>query len=369
MATPDTKAAGKTQQLTNQDLYDILNGACILGSGGGGPYTLGQQLLKQVIQKGTVELIDPKTVGDDELTAIAAGVGSPLAAAGGFPFDAAYIAFQELDNIQSKTSGKNFSCVLPGEVGAGNSVIPMTVAVSANIPIVDGDGARRAIPDLDMVTYASRNLPISPVVLANDDEKISFIAESVAIAQVTIDGIINGGAFKEDAGMALWSMSGSAMKPAVIPNTMSYTRDLGAALRNALQAGEDPVEAVCTYLSGELIFTGKITDQQQSTKAGFDFGAITIQNGKSVLTIYNQNENLIAWNSESSQPLVMAPDLICYLTTDGQPFSNADLQLAKGKEIAVIAAPCAPQMRAHSIVAAFQASLKKMGYAGSEVCL
>jgi uncharacterized protein len=355
--------------LTKQDLYDILNGACILGCGGGGPLTLGKQLLAEVIPKGTVHLIDPKAVGDDELMAIAAGVGSPLAATAGFPFDVVHIAFKALDQIQSKLSGKSFSFVLPGEVGAGNSVIPMTVAVLSKLPIVDGDGARRAIPELDMVTYASQNVPISPIVLANQDETISFTAANAQIAGVTTDGIINGGAFKEDAGIAMWTMRGATMKTTVIPNTMSYARDLGAALRKAISAKKDPVEAVCRYLQGTLLFTGKITNTQQSTSGGFDFGTITLQNRNAALTIYNQNENLIAWSSKSIQPLVMAPDLICYLTTEGQPFSNADLQLAKNKEVAVIAAPCASQMHAPSIVAAFQVSLAKMGYAGQHAWL
>jgi len=369
MAHTNPGPSKAAQPLSEQDLYDILNGACILGCGGGGPLTLGQQLLVQVIQKGPVNLIDPASVGDDEIMAIAAGVGSPLAAAEGFPFDVAHIAFKTLDKIQSQLSGKSFSFVLPGEVGAGNSVIPMTVAVLAKIPIVDGDGARRAIPELEMVTYASNDLPISPVVLANQDETISFSAENAQIAGVTTDGIINGGAFKEDAGMALWKMNGASMKKAVIPNTMSYARDLGATLREAIQAKKDPVEAVSAYLQGKLLFCGKIVNVQQSTHGGFDFGMITLQNGNATLTLYNQNENLIAWSSKSTQPLAMAPDLICYLTTDGQPFSNADLKLAKNKEVAVIAAPCASQMRAQSIVVAFQASLAKLGYSGQHAWL
>jgi DUF917 family protein len=340
-----------------------------LGCGGGGPLTLGNQLLREVVRKGKVTILDPASADDNELMAIAAGVGSPLAAAQGFPFDAANIAFQELNKIQSKASGKSFSYVLPGEVGAGNSVIPMTVAVLAKVPIIDGDGARRAIPGLDMVTYASHKVPISPVVLANQDETISFNAADAKIAGVTTDGIISGGAFKEDAGLALWSMNGATMKKVVIRNTMSYARDLGAALRKAIKAKKDPVVAVRRYIKGKLLFVGKISSVQQRTKEGFDFGTITLQNKNATFTIYNQNENLIAWSDKSTQPLVMAPDLICYLTADGQPFSNADLELVKNKEVAIIAAPCAKQMQTASIVAAFQASLKKMGYAGRHAWL
>jgi len=36
------------QPLTIQQLNYILNGACIMGSGGGGPYPVGQQVLKYI---------------------------------------------------------------------------------------------------------------------------------------------------------------------------------------------------------------------------------------------------------------------------------------------------------------------------------
>jgi hypothetical protein len=54
--------------------------------------------------------------------------------------------------------------------------------------------------------------------------------------------------------------------------------------------------------------------------------------------VVNQNENLVAWTSTSSHPVALAPDLIVFMTADGQPFSNADLELTKGKDVVVIAA-------------------------------
>ena len=45
--------------LNQQDLEDILNGACIFACGGGGPYELGEKLLQDVQGAGTVDLVDP----------------------------------------------------------------------------------------------------------------------------------------------------------------------------------------------------------------------------------------------------------------------------------------------------------------------
>jgi hypothetical protein len=361
-----TNPTPKGRPLSTDDLWNILNGACILGCGGGGPLALGKLLLEEVIKKGTVYLADPvKDVGDSDLMAIAAGIGSPLAAEQGFPFDVATIAVNGLE----KQVGKTFSFVLPGEVGAGNSIIPMTVAVSKGIAVVDADGAGRAIPELDMDTYTTHDLPISPIVLANSDVAITFYAPNPTVAGVTVDGIIGGGTFQEDAGAALWAMDGKTMKPAAIHNTLSYALKLGQTLGQNTGPGKNPVEAVRAYLGGTVIFSGEIAKVEQQTSGGFDYGVITFASstGKQRLTIYNQNENLIAWNTEWPKPIALAPDLVTYLTTDGQPFTNADLNLAKGKEIAIIAAPCRPEMRNPRIVAAFRKSLHKLGYAGPYV--
>ena len=64
------------QPLTTQQLNYILNGACIMGSGGGGPYPVGQQVL-QYIGNRTVYLLPAINVPDNFYTAVSAFVGSP----------------------------------------------------------------------------------------------------------------------------------------------------------------------------------------------------------------------------------------------------------------------------------------------------
>ena len=349
--------------LSEQDLQDILDGACILGAGGGGPYPLGQQLLAGIVKKGSVELVGAHDVPGDARLAVAAGVGSPDAAASGFPFDAATHAWDAL----ATALGQPFTHVLPGEVGAANSLLPMTVAVSKGIPIVDGAGAARAIPELPMCTYASHDLPLGTIVLANAGEQVSFQAPGgAAVADTTMRGIVSSGAFTEDAGVAMWAMSGEAMASAVIAGTTERARALGATLREA-PAGEK-VAAVTKALGGRVIFRGSITSAEEQTAGGFDLGKVTLSGTDgTTLRIANQNENLIAWSSAHPHPLALAPDLICYLTEDGRPFSNADLDIPGHGPVAVIAAPVDPAMRAPALVATFLPALERAGYGGPYV--
>lgn len=360
--------------LSRTDLEDILDGACILGSGGGGPRSLGQQLVSYLASlSNPIRLADPLAdVGDDDVMAVSAAVGSPEAAAQGrFPLDVAAMAFDALNQLQRPGSGRDFAYVLAGEVGAGNSFIPMTVAAQKDLPLVDAAGARRAIPSLTMCTYASRRLAIAPVVLANKQRQISFDVPDAAAAEPPMRAIISDPDFGQDAGIAFWTMRGGTMKTVAIPHTLTYARELGCTLREARDGGQDPVEAVRQFLGGYVLFTGRMLPAREQTQGGFDFGTVVLENEDKTeqVWIYNQNENLIAWSTRQAYPIAMGPDLICYLTTDGQTFSNAGLAGVQGKEVALIGARSTDELRAPFIVTAFQQALRNLGYAGPYVPL
>ena len=352
------------KKLSHLELSYILDGATILGAGGGGPKSVGEEYLKYLMTRPPIYLASPKKdIKSTLLAAVVAGVGSPDAATSGFPIDVPLVAFKKLNALVKAQKKKSISYVLPGEVGAGNSFVSLGVASQTGLPIVDASSARRAIPSLTQCTYAK--LPVSPVVLANDTMDVDFSVETVAEAEPTIRGIISSGSFTEDAGLALWNMTGAVLRKNAVPNTMSYALRLGRALNTAIKKKHDPVEAVRKFLNGYVLFVGKIIDSSEHTQGGFDFGTITLQNKKKVkMTIYNQNENLIAWRNDTTTPQAIAPDLISYVTTDGQTFSNADLSIPGDKEVAIIGSRCTRYLRTKAIVDAFQTSLAGIGYGG-----
>jgi hypothetical protein len=353
--------------LSVQQLNYILNGATIMGSGGGGPYSVGQQVL-QYIGTRPVNLVPASIVPDNYYTAVSAFVGSPDAAANQvLDFSVAATAF----NALSKTVGFYFPCVLPGEVGAGNSLIPMAVAVDNNIPVIDAAGAPRAIPGFLMVSYAAAGIPASPMILADKNNQVTLNCAN-AIADPVTRGVISGGVFPEDAGIAFWAMNGKTLNtPGVaVTGTTTLALTIGQALANAIGSGQDPVLAVMQTMEKPnfVLCTGTIKNSSEATSGGFDFGTVVIAaDDGSEVTIYNQNENLIAFSNRSYVPLAMGPDLICYLTTKGQVFSNADLDtLAPGTKVAVIGVP-ARIMRVPFILNQFAIALAGIGYAGSYV--
>ena len=353
--------------LSVQQLNYILNGACIMGSGGGGPYTVGQQVL-QYIGTRPVNLIPASIVPAGYYTAVSAFVGSPDAAANQvLDFSVAATAFNALSEIV----GAIFPCVLPGEVGAVNSFIPMAVAVDNNIAVIDAAGAPRAIPGFLMVSYAAAGIPAAPMILADKNNQVTLNCAN-AIADPVTRGVISGNVFPEDAGIAFWAMNGKTLNtPGVaVTGTTTLAMTIGQALANAISSGQDPVLAVMQTMEKPnfVLCKGTIKNTSEATSGGFDFGTVVIAaDDGSEVTIYNQNENLIAFSNRSYVPLAMGPDLICYLTTKGQVFSNADLDtLPPGTKVAVIGVP-ARIMRVPFILNQFAIALAGIGYAGSYV--
>jgi DUF917 family protein len=315
-----------------------------------------------------VYLVPAINVPDNVYTAVSAFVGSPDAAANQvLDFSVAATAF----NALSKTVNTPFAYVLPGEVGAGNSLIPMAVAVDNNIPVIDAAGAPRAIPGFLMVSYAAAGIPASPMILADKNNQVTINCKN-AIADPVTRGVISGNVFPEDAGIAFWTMNGKTLNVPgnAVRGTTSQAMAIGQALAYAIGTGQDPVQAVMQNMEKPnfVLCTGTIKNSSEATSGGFDFGTVVIAaDDGSEVTIYNQNENLIAFSNKSYVPLAMGPDLICYLTTKGQVFSNADLDtLPPGAKVAVIGVP-ARVMRTPFILNQFAIALAGIGYAGSYV--
>jgi DUF917 family protein len=348
--------------LSEVDLEDIVNGACLYGAGGGGPWSLGMTLVEEIVASGQpVVLAHPASMAAGSTACVSAGVGSPEAAASGFPYFVASRAFDALGALQDTP----FSHVLPPELGATNSIVPMTVAAARGVRVLDAAGSPRAVPELEQSTFAAAGAPVGTVVLANSAQRVSFDGHDPASTDRTMRQIISSGVFSEDAGAALWAMDAATVARAAMAGTTTRARALGAALRAARAAGDDPVAAVTTLLGGRVLARGHIVSSTEQTAGGFDVGVLTVEtNDGARLRIVNQNENMLAWPEGSTHPVALAPDLVCCMTLAGQPFSNADLKLVQGEDIAVIGAPVDPAYRQPAIVTAFMPVLRAAGYGG-----
>ena len=154
------------RKLGKPEMHNIVIGAGLFGAGGGGSTAEGMKLVEKVLEFGSgVDLATIEEIPDDCWGAVIAGVGSPLAS---LTRVRTYSPTYALELLEESGDFKS-SFVIPFELGAGNSLNPMLVAVQRKIPIVDGDPAGRAVPEIQMSNFYLGEIPLSPLSLATED--------------------------------------------------------------------------------------------------------------------------------------------------------------------------------------------------------
>ena len=354
---------------TKEDLEYILEGSVLLGSGGGGSKESGKSLIAAILNEGKnkrnmdrnmerniVEYISPENVDDAAYMSVLAGVGAPEAMKeSGFGYSAGR-AFELLENEHRKSkqnvhdsSLNSFSYIVSGETGSIAMFVSMLVAVKKNIPAVDGDGAGRACPCLQMVTFYPK-IPISPVVLvtsvpiSDGGTEVVLHQNSPSAVDDVSRSIIESKEFNDIASIACYTMSGKDMKETIVRGTFTKARDLGEIITENIGINvSDFLEMLeeKTNIKGYLLFEGRVSNIENKTNGGFDFGKVTIEKNGEKVYVLHQNENLSAFLIKEDQkvkPLAFAPDLICYMELDEhkikQSCSNVDIQ--KNTEVALI---------------------------------
>ena len=351
------------RRLTHKNMLDIINGSALLGAGGGGSIKSGLMLAEQIKALN----IEPRLINFDELKgsekiATVAGMGAPIAILEK-RFDIESINALEL---LERTIGSKIDCLIPVETGAFNTMVPIYAGAKKSLPILDADGAGRAVPELEMLMFHFYNIPPSPFVIADKKSNAvvvytenSYDCENIARNVISALGM--------SGGIASYVMDGKMCKQAMIPGTVSIAEKIGVTIREAIENKNDFVKLLIDQFNGYELIRGKVQDMTIQTKEGFDFGRYIVQeSGKcktNVLTVEYKNENMIAKKNE--QIVAMVPDLICTISVGGQALTNADLE--EGMEIVVLAFPCHAKWRELNGYKVFKHVIEKLGYDGDYV--
>lgn len=337
--------------LHQQEIEDIIRGATLLGAGGGGSSRTGLQLVEEIRE---VILVEPGDVPDDSAVAVVAGMGSPVVLLKEGWKGEEVPALERLAEV----TGKKIDYVVPVETGGFNSVTPLHAGAVKGLPVVDGDGAGRAIPELEMTMFYIHGIPVSPISLADSKGNSAilyvtdaYMGEELGRAVTTVFGMT--------AGLACHLMTGKQLKEVVIPGALSLAEKVGKGIREAKESGKDVVEAATKAIGGIVLARGKIAKKTEEVKAGFDYGRVFVED----IIVDYKNENMMAWRKD--KPLVTVPDSICWLRTDGEPLTNADV--AEGMDVAVIGKKAHEKWRTPEGFKVFKHVLESIGYKGGYV--
>ncbi len=364
------------RQLDRLAVERIAKGACFLGSGGGGPYSITPDIITNIFKlTDSVKVVDISEVPDDAYLAIAAGMGSPQGSQG-MTFDTAgTVAFERLEKI----CGQTLSYVAAIEVGAGNSLVPMLVATQKNIPLIDANGAGRAVPTLPLTTYNQAGLAASPAVLAavgvpgnpgkhcpagNNAQQVEDWAGNLLTTDPDFTRYHAGA-------IALWAFSGKDLKTGTdkdataIGGSLLLAEKIGAALET-----KTPIESVQTTLNNypyphELLGCGKVIAVKEEAVGALDGGTVIVDMGSYLLELPYLNEFLGAFIWDTPHPrYVLGPDMICCMTPAGEPLSNPSIN-EKFKqsgpfEMVIFILEAVPAMRKPAVFEQFAASITRL---------
>ena len=331
------------KQIDLSHLEDLALGSVFLATGGGGdphvPLLITQQAIKTY---GPVSLIAPIDLRDDAFVVPIGNVGAPTVSLELLP--SVDEAAKTIEAFETQV-GRKVDAVASFEIGGGNSLIPIVAAAGKGIPVVDGDGMGRALPEAQMMSYAIAGVRPTPAVALDYASNVAtFQTDTTEVYERHIRS------FAMAAGgmitTAEHAMSGAELKRSVIPETLSFSIELGRTLRENRGQAEGLVgplqEVFAPSIYGEcrLVFQGKVIDKATRIVGGYDVGEAMIERfdgAGSPLKISIKNEYLLA--AIDTIIIASVPDLIVIVDYETGTPINAE-RLRYGHRVAVFAVGC-----------------------------
>mgnify|MGYP001418890313 FL=1 len=332
------------KSINRSDMTDIALGGAFLGTGGGGDPYIGRLMAEQAIDNyGPVQVMDVEALSDDALVIPVCMMGAPTVMLEKLPRgDEAINALRSLEAVLGREADAIF-CI---EAGGLNSTIPIAVAATAGLPIVDGDGMGRAFPELQMVSMTMFDIHACPMAMADEKGNALVLNTVDNLSTEKFARVITvemGGAGL----IALYPMTGAEAKKSILRGSLSLISNIGQIITYEQSANRNPADKLASELNGVRLFEGRITDVERRTEGGFARGQAIIQvleayKGRSMKLNF-QNEFLLA-EDDKGKPLAMTPDLICLLDLEtGQPITTETM--GYGYRVIVFGLPCDPKWR------------------------
>ena len=334
--------------IEHTDIADLCAGSVFLATGGGGDPYVSQILVEEALKKhGPVRLVTLDSVPDDAFVVAIGEVGAPTVSLEQLP-----IGTESLDAVDrfEEWVGRKITHIVSFEVGGANSVIPLIAAAARGIPLIDGDGMARALPEAQMMTFAIEGVCPTPAVAIDYAGSAVYFKTGDTLLyerQVRNLAMAMGGMIFT----AEHPMTGVEARRAIVPNTISFAVQLGRTLRenfgNAGQS-EEPLRKLfeaSDYGVFKHLYTGKIVDIRRKIVGGFDVGEAQLEStsdDRPPMKISIKNEFLLA--TIGDQVLASVPDLITMVDHETSSPINSE-RVHYGQRVTVFGIGCPPHYR------------------------
>lgn len=338
--------------LSHQDLTDLVEGAAIFSAGGGGSPQIGHNIVERLVEdRCTARLIEPNEVPDDKIVINFACVGAT--ASMGYRGEAALKTLVTLEEFL----GKKASAVIPVELGGFNTLTAVDVAARRRIPVVDADGAGRAVPEVQLKVCTIDEIPLAPMTIADVE------ARNIVIVKQTSDSTAAeriARTLATEWNQAIYTarqvLTGKQVKTSPVLGTLSKAMRLGMLLRKAV----DPSGAVLKETSGFRLFEGKVDTVSHETKQGFTWTNAVLQgvheDEGSMFEFKAKNEVLVAY--KNGKLVAIAPDIITPIDFETCKGVAAE-KLKKDDKLVIIGIPAPEKWRTPKGLEMWKETLKR----------
>jgi DUF917 family protein len=329
------------------DTHDFARGAAFLGTGGGGDPYIGRLLLEQALKRnGPARILDLDELADDALVVPIAGMGAPTV------IIEKILGFAEgelvLRTLEARL-GRKADALMSAEIGGLNALYPVAMSAHLGLPVVNADGMGRAFPELQMVSFNIFGQRIAPTVMGDENGDVVVIEsdDNARVERLARPLVVPMGGL---CMLALYPMSGRAVKDCAIRGTLGLALGVGRAIGAARRTHTDPFDALFAYLRTteyyrhcQLLFDGKIVDLKRETAKGWATGHAILESARGeTLTVAFRNEFLRA--QRDGRTVAIVPDLIALLDREtAEPITTENLKY--GQRLKVVGTSVPPIMR------------------------
>ncbi len=326
------------KKLTEQDLVDLVEGAAIFSASGGGDPAVGLNIVERLVEDHcSVRLAEVSEVPDHEIVVNFACVGATANVA--YRSDAAVMTFRTLE----EHLGKKAFAVIPVELGGFNTLAAVDVASRLGIPVVDADGAGRAVPEVHLKVYTLDDIALAPMAAGDlDAGNIVLIKRTRDLREAERITRLLAAEWNQMAYTARRILTGKQVRTSPVQNTLSMSIRIGILLRKAI----DPSKAILKETHGFCLFEGVVAGAEHETMGGFTWTSLELkgmQESKgSSLRLKAKNEFLVAY--KDGKLAALAPDIITTIDPDTGKCVPAE-KLKEGDRLTVIGIPAPKKWR------------------------
>lgn len=330
------------------------DGAAIFSAGGGGSPEAGERLVEQLVSEGySPRLVAPSEVPQQAKIVNFACVGATTAIE--YDSTAAVKTLKALEQF----AGFSAYAAIAVELGGFNTLVAVDVAARCGIPVVDADGAGRAVPEVHLKVYTIDDIPLTPMVVSD------VLAGNLVIVREALDGAaceritrVLAAEWGQSAYTARRVLTGTQVRASPVQLSLTRAMQVGKLLRTAPQ----PVDALLTETGGLRLFDGVVESVSQRTESGFTFVGITLRGihrwAGSTLKLKAKNEVLAGYRD--TKLVALAPDIITPLQVTTGRCVTAE-QIAIGDALVVVGIPAPVEWRRPAGLRLWEDVLRRAG--------